>query len=299
MASAAKSQSAMEFLMTYGWSILIIAVVLGALFQLGVFSSANLAPRTPAGNCKILRVASTYNLEGSCSGVLPQQVVTANGYGVIMSASTMPKLNQFSMTGWMLNEPPLTGQSGDSLVNIGNSACGIYDPRSASSYGVSLDPCGCYYSVNSLPVGCNTYAYQTGLSYGAWYFLALTVDTNGNVITYAYKSGTTTPTTLSYSIGNAIYSPGSAQVRIGSYGTVAYMLNGSIADVQIYNTSLDASQIQALYLKGIGAAPVDPVHTVGWWPLNGDANDYSGNNNNGAPTNMVYSSSWISSYTPP
>ena len=50
-----KSQAAMEFLMTYGWSILIIAVVLGALFQLGVFSSANLAPRAQTGNCRVLQ----------------------------------------------------------------------------------------------------------------------------------------------------------------------------------------------------------------------------------------------------
>ena len=33
-----RSQSAMEYLMTYGWSILIIAVVLAALFSLGVFN---------------------------------------------------------------------------------------------------------------------------------------------------------------------------------------------------------------------------------------------------------------------
>ena len=37
-----RAQSAMEYLMTYGWAILIIAVVLGALFSLGVFSSASL-----------------------------------------------------------------------------------------------------------------------------------------------------------------------------------------------------------------------------------------------------------------
>ncbi len=35
-------QSAMEYLMTYGWAILIIAVVLGALFELGVFSGSGL-----------------------------------------------------------------------------------------------------------------------------------------------------------------------------------------------------------------------------------------------------------------
>ncbi len=36
-----KLQSAMEYLMTYGWAILIIAVVLGALFSLGIFSSSS------------------------------------------------------------------------------------------------------------------------------------------------------------------------------------------------------------------------------------------------------------------
>ena len=39
-----KSQSAIEYLMTYGWSILIIAVVIASLIELGVFNSANLSP---------------------------------------------------------------------------------------------------------------------------------------------------------------------------------------------------------------------------------------------------------------
>ncbi len=43
--SWARAQSAMEYLMTYGWAILIIAVVLAALFSLGVF-----APR-PSNSC--------------------------------------------------------------------------------------------------------------------------------------------------------------------------------------------------------------------------------------------------------
>ncbi len=36
-----KSQSAMEYLMTYGWAILIIAVVLAALYQLGFFNGTD------------------------------------------------------------------------------------------------------------------------------------------------------------------------------------------------------------------------------------------------------------------
>ena len=35
-----RAQSAMEYLMTYGWAILIIAIVLAALFSLNVFNSA-------------------------------------------------------------------------------------------------------------------------------------------------------------------------------------------------------------------------------------------------------------------
>ncbi|MBI2106407.1 hypothetical protein HYT57_00325 [Candidatus Woesearchaeota archaeon] len=49
-----KSQAAMEFLMTYGWAILIVLVAIGALFALGVFSGSS-APNTcqidPPFNC--------------------------------------------------------------------------------------------------------------------------------------------------------------------------------------------------------------------------------------------------------
>ena len=38
-----------------------------------------------------------------------------------------------------------------------------------------------------------------------------------------------------------------------------------------------------LYYRGIGGSPVlaPAITDEGWWPLNGNTNDYSGNNNNG------------------
>ena len=63
--------------------------------------------------------------------------------------------------------------------------------------------------------------------------------------------------------------------------------NGTMANVQIYSNVLSANEIQALYLEGIGGAPVTPQYIVGWWPLNGDTKDYSGNNNNGVSYNGV------------
>lgn len=42
-----KGQSAMEYLMTYGWAILIIIVVVGALFAMGVFKTKSAVVCSP------------------------------------------------------------------------------------------------------------------------------------------------------------------------------------------------------------------------------------------------------------
>ncbi|MEM4067662.1 MAG: hypothetical protein QXV17_12475 [Candidatus Micrarchaeaceae archaeon] len=80
---------------------------------------------------------------------------------------------------------------------------------------------------------------------------------------------------------------------------IASAIVGNLLDVQIYNTSLSANEIQYLYTEGIGGAPIDLQNLVAWWPLNGNANDYSGNGNNGQATGVTYVSNWYSGYTPP
>ncbi|MEK6835694.1 MAG: hypothetical protein AABX55_01610 [Nanoarchaeota archaeon] len=68
-----KAQAAMEFLMTYGWAILVILIVLSALFYLGVFT-----PRVPNSciatapiTCVTVRAtaADALTLELGASGV--------------------------------------------------------------------------------------------------------------------------------------------------------------------------------------------------------------------------------------
>ncbi len=59
-----KAQSAMEYLMTYGWAILIIAVVLAALFELGVFNGSNLAPQACIAQAGFQCSSLTYNNVG-------------------------------------------------------------------------------------------------------------------------------------------------------------------------------------------------------------------------------------------
>ncbi len=72
------------------------------------------------------------------------------------------------------------------------------------------------------------------------------------------------------------------------FGT--YQLIGDAANAQVYNVTLTQSQISQLYSEGLSGAPISNAGLVGWWPLDGNANDYSGNNNNGAAANV----NWVS-----
>ena len=60
--------------------------------------------------------------------------------------------------------------------------------------------------------------------------------------------------------------------------------------MQIYNKTLTGPQINGLYSEGFGGGPITNAGLTNWYPLDGNANDYSGNNNNGAATNV----NWMS-----
>jgi hypothetical protein len=60
-----------------------------------------------------------------------------------------------------------------------------------------------------------------------------------------------------------------------------WLIGGELANVQLYSSALSQSQIEQLYEEGITGIPVNMSTLEGWWPINGNANDYSGNNNIG------------------
>ena len=62
-----RAQSAMEYLMTYGWAILIIAVVLGALFSLGVFGGGSLVGTACVASPGYLCSSPTLGVNGQIS----------------------------------------------------------------------------------------------------------------------------------------------------------------------------------------------------------------------------------------
>ena len=287
----------MEYLMTYGWAILIIAIVMIALFQLGIFGQQD--PRITAGACEVYHGSDV----GECQGVWPQFVAQFNGassyislpssvFNYITSGFTNNYVLSFSTWFYTTSDGTILGQ--DNAVPPQSGPSG-YVPA------IYIDTNG-FVRASVFWHGAVAYQIVSSAKYndGRWHNL---VDTYNNGVETLYIDG--------QKIGSQAYSEVSYSTTYGYFLGTGYtpswsVTNGAwfyfgsgISNVQIYNTSLSQAEITALYQEGIGGAPIDPNHIVGWWPLNGNAQDYSGNGNNGVPTAVTYTSTWTNGYVQP
>ena len=289
MRSRFRSQSAMEYLMTYGWAILIIAVVLGILFQLGVFSGGNFAPRAQAGTCQVERTAAGTALAGQCGGTPPEYVAQFYNGNFLEASSTFNNPIGESVSFWFY-VPSTAQQTG--LVSFGN-----YYP--GDSWGAGLggfNPVCTSNSILAMIDGPNeaTFCTTTEVDSGIWNNLVFTTDQSQT--THVYLNGVQVS-----SYGGGILSRASWNMYVGTTPVGWADLNGGyITNIQIYNVSLSLGEVQALYAEGIGGAPIRPTNLTGWWPLNGNANDYSGKGNNAVSGCSCNSGvHWTSSYPSP
>ena len=296
-----KSQSAMEYLMTYGWAILIIAIVLVALFSLGIFNSANFAPRAQPGSCEVLRNSAQTSLVGQCNGMLPEYVAQFSQTNISYVTATLPTQSGQNVTLSFWIDPVNLGTYGDNC-NTDNHWQRIVQNTGGSFY-VNLETCGANDPNPSLDwniVQSSRIAlYMTGKKLTANIWQNIVVVFNGTFMTI-YLNGLPNAGPNS-SDGNKISPYTSIQISGSSPlpDIGDNPISGSVSNFQLYNASLSNSSIEALYKEGIGGAPIDVNNLIGWWPLNGNANDYSGNDNNGVPINVTYTSSWTSSYSAP
>ncbi len=288
--SRLKSQSAMEYLMTYGWAILIIAIVLAALFSLGVFNSLNFEPKASSGSCQVFRpngpsTTQFLNLEGECNGEIPQFVAQFNGQNSYVSTPlSVGAGSSLTVEAWIY------------LNQIPSNNAGIVSAVSSTNYGtISIFPNGnCYIQVG-VTNATDWFAHNGNL--------CLSLDKWYNIVAWANQQSHTYGLYINgVPIFNASFSgtlEAASSFNIGLFSYQSAYFPGKIANVQIYNTSLSANDIQVLYDEGIGGAPIDIYNLVGWWPLNANAQDYSGNDNNGKINGITFTSSWEGSYTPP
>jgi hypothetical protein len=292
-----KSQSAMEYLMTYGWAILIIAIVLVALFSLGIFNSANFSPRAQPGSCEVLRNSVQTSLVGQCNGELPEYVAefeTSPAYISITNDQYIPYSATASrtMTFWFSG----TITSSFTTLFTQTNALGVCGP-----FNLAIRAYAGYFLHTCLESG-DTYSPGFNPSSG-WGFAAVVYNSTTGTVTFYYNNKKMLVSTSGYDVSPIVVNTApEGQFNIGGSDNTGYgenTINGYESNFQIYNTSLSPSEITALYQEGIGGAPINVDNLVGWWPLNGNANDYSGNGNDGTATNVIYTSAWTSGYSAP
>jgi hypothetical protein len=285
-----KSQAAMEYLMTYGWAILIIALVLGVLYSLGIMNPKNFLPRAPPGSCFVFRpngpgTTDFVSLQGTC-GYLPMYVGSFDGVNGYIQVADNTMLQQAA-------KPPFTFCS---WIYPRNNTKIIIPGRRPFGKGDGYDLVGGWHVEGrdtSFGMWWNNGSSKDSISFnmlnGRWSFLCI-IFSLGNVNIYLNSNLLTRKTTSVSPVG----APGQPFYIGRAYEAKYY--NCSITNVQIYNTALTPQEIQYLYQQGLGGGPVRLQNLVGWWPLNGDAKDYSGNNNHGTIYGGV---TFVQNYNPP
>ncbi len=296
-----KIQSALEYLMTYGWAILIIAVVMGAVFGLGLFNTSSLAPKAAAGSCSVARpngplTTQFINLEGVCNNELPQYVGSFSGSGFVTVQNVkglVGTANQITMTEWVYSKS--SGSNAGAAVDVYGDPSGYltFDTYGCLSGGTG----GVAFWLSDTNGNCNPdFAY--GSLENNWIFVVVSYD-GSNLNGWVCMNGSCAEPT-SYATSSNVPVTGNVQIggmQEGIYGWGSW--DGYLANLQIYNTSFSANDVTTLYHEGIGGAPIALPWLVGWWPLNGDVNDYSGNGYNGPANGIVFTNSWTSGYSAP
>ena len=296
LANSEKAQSAIEFITTYGWMMLTLIAAVSILYYLGYFSPLTYAPRLSPGGCQVVRpIGSVAQLQGNCDSEMPQFVGYFNSTSqyswIAVDRVVLPNgQSSGTITAW-INPQTVQGDAGyTGIVRIDGESCPGHGFL-LSLQGSSGRP--------SMATWCNDYVPSGGptVNYNSWNFVAVTVQ--GTTATL-YVNGQSESGSLSSGDPMSLVSGTCTQnLSIGSTDCPGRMFYGMIADVQVYNTSLSSADVNSIYSEGVGGTPIDLNYLSGWWPLNGNANDYSGNGYNGNSFAVSYRSSWANSYTPP
>src|SRR3989338_4344659 len=121
-----KGQAAMEFLMTYGWAILVVLIAIGALAYFGVLSPGRFLPRSctlvPGLDCSEFKVSS---------GAAQVQLFIRNGLGSSIDFSSLNIDTNLDNVGDCTSVDPASISDGalSSQINIAGCTIGTLGSR--------------------------------------------------------------------------------------------------------------------------------------------------------------------------
>ncbi len=262
--------------------------------------------------------------EGGCASAILNSVYPSSDTGLFINGTYAPSIktavfpntSQHGVTvyqspslnkawgggSWTINtwfidtNPPLTGTARDLIEESTGCTSGMWVYGNTSTH-YTLNTIQWYSSgglctndgnvqVNSVPVPFNKWVMATS----SFFYNGLG---GGYVEVCVNAQCTSTPWSSRYSSN---YSKYGYNFLINDNDCCSgWLIGGRLVNVQLYSSALTQSQINLLYGEGINGAPVNASTLEGWWPLEGNANDYSGNNNVGIPNNQFgYSNSGYS-----
>ncbi len=220
--------------------------------------------------------------EGSLSQKSPAGLFSLSGMG--RESAAFPNDSYLSVPNANVLNPTGNSMSAFAWVYLNSTSSGIM--QKSGSYGMGIGTSGSQQLQFVGYVGtsngiCTAPPFR--LLEDTWYMVGFTY--NGNTIS-DYVDGSaycSIPMT-----GNVPST--SANIVFGGPLDTDGRINGTIAEVQLYNTTLSPLQVHNLYSYGMGLIPVSNAGLFGWWPLDGNSNDYSGLGDMATAANVIYSS---------
>ncbi|MDE1845717.1 MAG: PQQ-binding-like beta-propeller repeat protein [Candidatus Micrarchaeota archaeon] len=241
---------------------------------------------------------------GSCADALVNSIAPMTNYSIFLNNTFAPGRSVATFTGtnsYTLNPTKAV------LNNLQTfTISGWINPSSCSSspeiytegvpqvtLAFELTPsCNLYiatWNINTVPGNWQSFTSSLTIPLNKWSFVAGVLTVGGVKGTYQLYLNNN----LQSSAGQPEINSGATYSGIGySVGSIGGQANdyfsGSIANLQIYNSSLSPLQISKIYASGLQGPPLSNSGLVAWYPLAGDSNDYSGLGNTQYPTNVVY-----------
>ncbi len=384
-----KSQSALEYMMTYGWAILVIVIVAGVLYSLGIFSPASSLSSTVIGFSNLGGVTG----ECTANGILRISLGDSTGYPINITSVTaksstgqistfkpnstvdpnpiiqptssyifsVPNICPAAGSRYSLavtvnyTEPSQTfpgpyissgtvsgtssslilpkyvaeffgqnstdgGSSPISTIEISNLAMETNSPKTFSMWVYmnsisnvnsvqpfiqllctgSMSPLGLnsgviWGSVWSLPDLVSPSVHQ-----GEWYYTVLSYNNatdndslyiDGDLVSSNTGAESWPPGSVCFYLGYPNGHPTSVYASDNTPSIVS-TIDGFVSNFQYYNSSLSPAQIKQLYISGLTGKPIGGMDIDVFWPLNGSAVDYSGNNKNGIVSDVLFTSNY-------
>jgi hypothetical protein len=283
--------------------ILILALLLFGCICVG--SLPQTQPPAPKNQCLVYRpggpeTTENLSLQGDCNK--PPQYVAyfqpvpgykAIGSGSIVINHNFFQNNSFTILGWSYYDQVWDryiggyASSGSGTYSA-NNVITMFDLEISPPYQLIVPNWGIsVWEANKgspqIDLLCN--ASEDGPNLKRWYQWGVSWNNVTREWTVWVNGASNCTYSIPYDVITTIGPDGSLRL---SCGTGTSEETCSLSNVQLYHTVLSPQQVQALYSEGIGGAPIDLQNLVGWWHLNGDANDYSGNGYNGEISDVTF-----------